>query len=319
MSHAPPAASARRATWKWWIAFVALLLVYCAVQWGLEAACRREAARHIQDDTMARKLESRIRFDYPSHDLIPQMEADLNGGRPLPRQRIELPFGWFDRVIVNGSAIDPRAAGWLVQIDYSATPASFWTHIRALPPPSRSRFLERIGSPEVQHGIGQFRKLVLILCASIWTIVIAPALVAGPFRRELGQVATAAAILALFAWAGDPDRPTFAALPAFNWIFYAAMGGFLVGLIAMIYPARRLQRRADRCATCNYDLTGNLSGTCPECGQPTPAELRRRRDAALAPLADAIARTEAESMATTGDEEPTTSLSLSELPPTSRA
>lgn len=55
------------------------------------------------------------------------------------------------------------------------------------------------------------------------------------------------------------------------------------------------QRRLDRCNACGYDLTANVSGVCPECGQPTPTELRRRRDAELIPLADAIEQTETES------------------------
>jgi hypothetical protein len=33
---------------------------------------------------------------------------------------------------------------------------------------------------------------------------------------------------------------------------------------------RRLRRREDgRCKKCGYDLTGNLSGVCPECGNPS--------------------------------------------------
>jgi hypothetical protein len=122
--------------------------------------------------------------------------------------------------------------------------------------------------------------------------------------------------MALLAWAADPDRPNLASLPAFNWIFYSALGGLVIGLLAVIYPVRRSPRRSDRCATCNYDLTGNISGICPECGQPTPAEARRRRDAALAPLADAIASTEAESVDGADDEVPTTA--LSEPAPTRR-
>jgi hypothetical protein len=29
------------------------------------------------------------------------------------------------------------------------------------------------------------------------------------------------------------------------------------------------------CATCRYNLTGNLSGVCPECGAPIPEEVRK--------------------------------------------
>lgn len=293
MSRAPQFRSRRRARWKWWLAFAALALVYGAIQLGLDAACRHEQARRISQDAIARKLENVIRWNYPSHDLIPQMETDLNGGRPLPRQRIELPSGWFDRVIVNGSAIDPAAAGWHVQIDYSATPATFWTHIRAVPPPSGSRLLETLGSSQVPHPLEQLRILMLIVCASVWVIIIAPAMVAGPYRRELGQIAMAASILAILAWSACPERPRIASLPPLDWIGFTALGGLVTGLITALLPVRSSRRRPDRCAACNYDLTGNVSGICPECGQPTPAEARRRRDQELAPLADAVASIEA--------------------------
>jgi hypothetical protein len=31
---------------------------------------------------------------------------------------------------------------------------------------------------------------------------------------------------------------------------------------------RSFRRREGRCRSCDYDLTGNVSGTCPECGTP---------------------------------------------------
>lgn len=38
-------------------------------------------------------------------------------------------------------------------------------------------------------------------------------------------------------------------------------------------PARRRRlKRQGRCSTCGYDLTGNVSGACPECGAPISAE-----------------------------------------------
>jgi len=48
----------------------------------------------------------------------------------------------------------------------------------------------------------------------------------------------------------------------------------LVGMDAtIILVARRRRARARRlCGTCGYDLTGNESGVCPECGQPMGAE-----------------------------------------------
>ena len=54
-------------------------------------------------------------------------------------------------------------------------------------------------------------------------------------------------------------------------------------LAAAILSGPRLMRAArvrflpspGRCARCRYDLTGNVSGVCPECGTPIPEEERR--------------------------------------------
>jgi hypothetical protein len=54
---------------------------------------------------------------------------------------------------------------------------------------------------------------------------------------------------------------------------------WLLGTVLLLYPAwaltartfRRLYRRkTGRCLGCGYDLTGNVSGVCPECGTPVP-------------------------------------------------
>lgn len=33
-------------------------------------------------------------------------------------------------------------------------------------------------------------------------------------------------------------------------------------------------RNSRRCCQCGYDLTGNVSGICPECGTPIPEEVK---------------------------------------------
>ena len=38
---------------------------------------------------------------------------------------------------------------------------------------------------------------------------------------------------------------------------------------------RRARRRAGCCLTCGYNLTGNTSGVCPECGTPTSADINQ--------------------------------------------
>lgn len=42
-------------------------------------------------------------------------------------------------------------------------------------------------------------------------------------------------------------------------------------------PIRRLRRRRrNQCMKCGYNLTANISGTCPECGTPIPKEIREK-------------------------------------------
>lgn len=59
------------------------------------------------------------------------------------------------------------------------------------------------------------------------------------------------------------------------WIPFA-----LVALSASLILYRKLNRpRPGSCGCCGYDLTGNISGRCPECGKVVPKETRRPRRA----------------------------------------
>lgn len=291
----------RRRVWlavKAWLLFAAVAGAFCAVEWGTCAAGNRVDATEAEQYRLGSKLEGVLRA-YAYRDAIPALERDFNAGRPLPRHEVDLPFGRAERILVPGERVDPAFAGWAVRIDYSGTPGVFWNRVRALPPPRPATWADRLGAPEVRLIAEHARRLALILCAAIWCIAIAPAAIAGPSRRILAQVALAAAFFALIAWAANPQRPRFWSRPAIDWIAWASMAGLAIACVAAALPARRARRPADRCAQCNYNLTGNVSGICPECSRPTPEELRRRHDAELAPLARAIGETEVES----GDED----------------
>ena len=55
-------------------------------------------------------------------------------------------------------------------------------------------------------------------------------------------------------------------------------------LFVLVYPSvtvvklirRRSRLRSGHCENCGYDLTGNVSGTCPECSTPVPQAARPR-------------------------------------------
>jgi hypothetical protein len=61
-------------------------------------------------------------------------------------------------------------------------------------------------------------------------------------------------------WAG-PDDPGYVRVPL--WAL-AAVTSVLPA--ARLVARRRRARRRGTCRSCGYDLTGNVSGVCPECG-----------------------------------------------------
>lgn len=49
-------------------------------------------------------------------------------------------------------------------------------------------------------------------------------------------------------------------------------------LAHLVFAFRSLwepSRKSPRCGKCNYDLTGNVSGRCPECGRPLDPAVTR--------------------------------------------
>ena len=57
-------------------------------------------------------------------------------------------------------------------------------------------------------------------------------------------------------------------------LFVIIVGG-TVPLLVVLRTMRRSQRvRSRLCGTCAYDLTGNVSGVCPECGTPVQSDAR---------------------------------------------
>jgi hypothetical protein len=91
------------------------------------------------------------------------------------------------------------------------------------------------------------------------------------FRRCIGQTPVPSRDLSLpgitlesFTCSGGDGHYVFAA-PSWLMVLVLAVYPFVTFLFG---PLRRAFRRLQgRCAVCGYNLTGNISGTCPECGE----------------------------------------------------
>lgn len=78
----------------------------------------------------------------------------------------------------------------------------------------------------------------------------------------------------LAAWGGGgPTCSSWTGLAAFAMPLYIPLLTLL--LIGGFLHRRLLRIRAATCVTCEYDLTGNVTGTCPECGTPISEEVRK--------------------------------------------
>lgn len=61
-----------------------------------------------------------------------------------------------------------------------------------------------------------------------------------------------------------PDRASWKIAGAVRVVLIATPGLIVAALIA----ATGRKPEPNRCRSCGYDLTGNTSGRCPECGSP---------------------------------------------------
>jgi len=68
--------------------------------------------------------------------------------------------------------------------------------------------------------------------------------------------------------------------PGYAWLVLFVVFGIPLSLLLLFWGLQRIgflprQCGDQNCKKCNYDLTGNVSGICPECGTPIPDDQKQ--------------------------------------------
>jgi len=224
-------------------------------------------------------------------ESLEQVQAKLDSGREITREaewklpivKSRFSFTSFrdpstSRVIELESSDGKLINSWVEPVPFVDVPIRFW---------------------DWGEGI---RKSGGVIAAMLWLVCMIGAYKEPLLRRRLGQIGLGAAMVATACWWFEPPagiRDAGLRLAHGPWVGLAMMVSTLPAFLLLLR-----KEVAGRCPHCHYDLTGNESGVCPECGHTTPAELVRRRRAKAAAFADAFERLEtvSEIESTGGDE-----------------
>jgi hypothetical protein len=258
------ASGSRRLTPAARFAFLAIVALVCIGGGGLrhlQNQQRREAfraaqRRAAQQKQLAQQTVSSVRQLWQERAAATDLEATLNDGRPFQttRQGEHEIATWTDApagVTMEFTFHQDRWIGfgtktWTVP---ATTPA--------IPPSDQLTEAIRRSIAGWWSGLGIWTWTALVLAAVV-------------FRQRLWlvllELSLAVAVVTTTAWLVAPNY-------ALSWqgIFsndMLAVGAVMLLLNAglIMLPVSRRQSDPRLCTRCGYDLTGNLSGTCPECG-----------------------------------------------------
>jgi hypothetical protein len=98
-----------------------------------------------------------------------------------------------------------------------------------------------------------------------WVLGIAMVMTAWP-RRPIARVMIGLAVFAGVAWSLDRQLDGLWRVETDAWTFRACVVALVAGVVLFAWPRPHVPN-AFRCRQCDYDLTGNVSGRCPECGR----------------------------------------------------
>jgi hypothetical protein len=112
-----------------------------------------------------------------------------------------------------------------------------------------------------------------------WIILLILLLFWRRYRPVLSEFLLAVAFIAATAWFVNPGYPLTPQGIFSNDMLFWALVMLALSSVAVLFT-HRVRRAPDEplCPNCQYNLTGNTSGRCPECGQPIPPEKQKEID-----------------------------------------
>ena len=266
----PPARTSRR--WAVWILFIAACLGLVAAK--LAADTQRKRQRLAWEMALA---VHGLNTELARRSLHEQLELARGQSLETLRRRWDLDrhptvvSEGITRVVAPSEAINRDVSGFRVTLHFEDTGFTDFTLSPPRLPPRPAFTLWRFFNAAL---------LALTLAAAgAWlTLILAIAFNRSRAAR-FAEAALGAALLAMLCfalWRFGLYGPISGATTYTGLAVAAVM---VVASVVLLARAVRRRRREDesRCAHCLYDLTGNESGVCPECGTPTPAALRREQ------------------------------------------
>ena len=103
----------------------------------------------------------------------------------------------------------------------------------------------------------------------LWNVLFIAALVPSRYALRLAHAQLATALVCLLGWLVALDHPLSVKGILSNPMLPWGIVTVIVGAVLLRVMSARYGRGDSRsCSSCGYDLTGNVSGICPECGRP---------------------------------------------------
>jgi hypothetical protein len=226
-----------------------------------------EKLRQITQNELEQEAWRQVVFAYSNGGTRGELEQTLNAGRPFT-------LGAADETGYSAVWKDP-ASGRCFVLQFDA----------------QDRLTGRFGPAPKQGGSWTYT-LSLVSTISygelpsgplMWFLWLVAYLLNPRMRSIFSELMLAIAIVWLTVWLMTPGPaygrlglPGYVRNPIAGLLWGTLLfGGSILAFVKAHAPARA-PSMDPLCPTCRYNLTANQSGTCPECGQPIPADVRQR-------------------------------------------